>query len=171
MSENDKVVSDKELEAVEQEIKKKQSEEINRALQEHKKISEEEAKKIEERVRKEIQEKQEKDALQAKLKEQEEALKKAREETEAKIKAQEEAFEKRLRELEGQKRGVSINDNPFKNKEDNIDPTYQRKLKDGRIIDTRDPNVMKEIEEESRKAWMAKVGIQNPEWGKPRNSN
>lgn len=159
---DDKLVSDKDIEAVEAQIKNAQAEEL-------KKVGEAQAKVIEDKVRKEFQEKAEKEALQKKLADQEEAIKKSKEETAALIKAQQEAFEKRLAELEATKKGVATNDNPFKNKDKEIDYAHQRILPDGSVVDTRDPVKMAEIQEASRRAWMEKVGIRNDEWGKPKN--
>jgi FKBP-type peptidyl-prolyl cis-trans isomerase len=154
------LVSDKEMEAVEAEIKSKQAEEM-------KKISEDQAKVIEDKVRKEYQEKSEKEKLQKELEALKESDKKAKEEMEAKLKAQQEAFEKRLEELEGQRKGVASSDNPFKSKEDTLDLQFQRKLPDGKVVDVRDPKVMAEIEEASRKAWLKHTGIGDDSWGKP----
>jgi len=164
MSEDNKLATEAEMNAVEAEIKAKQAEEF-------KKLSDQQAKEIENKVRNEFQEKSERDALQAKLKEQEEALKKAQLETEAKMKAQQEAFEKRLQELEATKKGVIKNESPFDSKDKPINPTHQRILPDGKIIDTSDPKVMDEIQEASRREWMKKVGIQNEDWGIPREKN
>ncbi len=159
---DNKLVSDEQINKVEAEIKAAQAEEL-------KKVGEDQAKIIEDKVRKEYEVKAEKEALEKKIADQEEAIKKAQVDTDAKIKAQEDAFEKRIAELEATKKGVATNDNPFKGKEQEIDYAHQRILPNGKIVDTRNPQVMTEIEEESRKAWMAKVGIGNDAWGKPPN--
>lgn len=163
------LVSQQEIDAVEAEIRAKANAEMAEQV---KKDSEEKAKEIEARIRKEYEEKTEKEKLAKKLKEQEDALTKANQDMEAKLKAQQEAFEKRLAELEGQRKGVVDTGNPFKGKEEpTIDPEFQRKLPDGKIIDVRDPKFIKESQEESRKAYMDFVGIKNPEWGLDPNEN
>ena len=134
---------------------------------EFEKFSVEKAKEIEDRVRKEMEEKLEADKLKAKLESLEAENKKLASEQEAKMKAANDAFEKRIQELEATKRGASSNNNPFSGTQNMTDPKFLGKNPvTGEVIDVSKLN-MDEVEEQSRRAFMEKVGISNPEWGRP----
>lgn len=146
--EDKKLVSDKEMEAVETEIRNKQAEEM-------KKLSEEQAKSIEERVRKEFAEKAEKEKMQLELENLKKADEQSKKELEQKLKAQEEAFQKRLEEIESQRKGAVRNESPFSDKDAN-NPNIKI-LPDGSKIDISKLD-MKEVEKLSAEAFAEYLG-------------
>lgn len=153
----EKKVSQEEIDAVEKQIKQRQAEEL-------KKISEQQASEIEAKVRKDFEAQKKEEELQKKLEElskQKEEIQKAMDE---KLKAEREAFEKRLEELEGKKKGLSLNQSPF---QQNGGEKKNVKIIDGIEVDI-DNLDLKAIEEESRKAWMRHAGITDPNWGIPK---
>jgi membrane protein involved in colicin uptake len=131
--EENKLISDEEIRKVEEQVASKQAEEL-------KKLSEAKAVEIETKVRKEIKDTQEKEHVTSKLVQLEEANKKLQSEMESRLKAEREAFEARIADLEAKRKGVSINDSPFKDASN---------LRNGIDVDKLD---LKRIEEESREA-------------------
>lgn len=159
--EKDIKISEEELQKIEVEVKNRQAEEL-------KKNSEAQASEIETKVRAELTEKAEKEALQKKITELEETqaktiedLGKEKEEALAKAKADREAFEKRLQELEATKKGLAKNESPF-NQEENKN---LKTLPDGTQVDVSKLD-MKEIEKQSRDAFMERHGIPKGVWDK-----
>ncbi|RLI53853.1 MAG: hypothetical protein DRP09_14655 [Candidatus Thorarchaeota archaeon] len=151
-------VSEEELAKIEAEVKSRQAEELQ-------KQSETQAKEIENKVRTELTDKAEKEALQKEIIDMKESqaktledMGKEREEALIKAKADREAFEKRLQELEATRKGLSKNDSPFnQTNNENI------KVVDGKEIDVSKLD-MKEIEKESGKAFMEYHNVPSHAW-------
>lgn len=154
----EKMVSKEDIAAVEAEINKAKAEEL-------KKLSEAQASEIESRVRKDYEAKKKEEDLARELEEIKNRNNELAKQMEERLKAEREAFEKRLQELEGQKKGLSINQSPFQQ-------TTEQK-KNIRVIDGIEVDLDKldyeKIQELSRQEWMRQAGITNPDWGKERN--
>lgn len=154
----EKTVTKEEIAAVEAEINKAKADEL-------KKLSESQAADIEAKVRKDFEAKKKEEDLARELEEIKKKNEELAKQMEERLKAEREAFEKRLQEIEGQKKGLSTNQSPFQQ--------TQEQKKNIRVIDGIEVDLDKldyeRIQELSRQEWMRQAGISNPDWGKPRN--
>lgn len=150
---DEKTITDEEFKKIEEEVSRKQAEAL-------KVKAGEQAKEIEEKVRKEMEAKLEADKLKEQLEKQAKEIEALRTEQETRTKALEDAFKKQLEDALAQKKGVAKNESPFEQKPGMI------KAPDGTMIDV-DNLDLKQVEEDSRKAFIQHFGIKDPDFGKP----
>jgi hypothetical protein len=144
MAEENKGISNEDIQKIEAEVSKKQADALKLA-------SEAQAKDIELRVRKDMESKLETDHLKDQVKRQEEDFKSKLAEQETKVKVQQEVFEKRLLELEAMRKGTSENKSPFTN-----NPNV--KVVDGQEVDTTKLDLT-EVEKQSAEAFRRHFGL------------